>query len=262
MDTKTNNPNSSLLFAGLCAICALLMFLDSKNILVNLKTSSESIVNPVKAKISIFTRLLSFTKTSNQNIDPLILQAKIDYLASLNAQLVEEKKTLDQENEALKKQLKIPASVNTKLMPAKNLSVFSGIMTIDKGSKDGIKMGMVAVTDQELIGKITSVSLYSAKVTLPIFDGNKINVKVSGLSEKGVVNGTAENRLILGEILQKADLKQDQIVLTSGESGDYPQNLVVGKITNIIKDDIAIYKKAELAPIEDYSKIEVVMIRI
>jgi rod shape-determining protein MreC len=249
MDTKTNNINSSVLFIGFCAVSVVLMFLDSKNTLAVFKSGAESIVNPIKSKISIVTRVLSFTKIKNEDIDPLILQAKIDYLASQNTLLAEEKKALQTENDALKKQLNAATPNKGKLMPAKSLSVLAGVMTIDKGVKDGIKEGMVVVTSDQLVGKINSVSMYSAKVSLPTKDGNTINVKIANLGEKGVVVGTAENRMILDKVLQKAGLKQDQIVLTSGEAGDYPQNLVVGKM-------------AELAPIEDYGKMEVVMIRI
>lgn len=262
METKTNNSNSSILFIGFCAVSILLMFLDSRNALIVFKSGSESIVNPIKEKISVVTRVLSFSKIKSDDIDPLILQAKIDYLVSQNAQLIEEKKAVEQENIALKKQVNAVSSSNNKLLPAKNLSMLAGVMTIDKGIQDGIKEGMVVITATELIGKVSSVSMYSSKVSLPIKDGNSINVKVANLGEKGIVVGTAENRMILDKVLQKAGLKQDQIIMTSGEAGDYPQNLVVGKITNIIEDDVAIYKKAELAPIEDYSKIEVVMIRI
>ncbi len=218
------------------------------------------VINPAKAEIIELKH--SLFPSHEFLSDPVILQAKINFLQIENASLQARLDTLLEENKALKKQLNSPLNSSASLLPAKNLSVIQGIMTLNKGSQEGVKEGMVVVSDEVLVGKVISVTPYASRIELPIREGNKIKVKIVGINEKGILRGTPENRLLLEEVLQKAELQEDQVVVTAGEEGSYPPDLPIGKIENIIRDDVAVYKKAEVKPLLDYNNLKIVMVRI
>jgi rod shape-determining protein MreC len=261
MEERTTISSSFYLFLILAILSVLLIFLDRLSWIGWLHQWTEKVANPVKQVFSQSRAIISIGQQPD-NPDPVILQAKIDYLQAALAKLELDEKSIKNENEALKKQLGITGVKSENLLPAKNLSVLNGLMTIDKGQSDGVGQGAVVVSGDILIGRVTAVSAYSAKVTLPIYPNNKISVIVLPSKEKGVLRGLAEGRVILEQVLQKADLANDQIVATDGRDGVYPPDLPVGKIANVIKDDAAIYKTAEVKPLVDYSALAVVMIQL
>lgn len=252
-------PKNLTLFFFLLLISILLLVFDRLTFLNWLKGGSEKLFNPTKEQIS--RNLSIFFVKKNPDLDPIIFQAKIDHLTAENAQLQTLLDSLDEENQSLRKELNVPQKTSSGLLPAKNLSIIDGLMTLDKGLDDEVKEGQVVTSEGILVGRIVSVTPFASRVILPLKEGNKVKVKVLPSKEKGVLVGTPEGRIILDEVLQKVELEPDQVIVTTGEEGKYPADLPVGKIDEVIKDDVQIYKQAEVKPLVDYATLKVVMIR-
>jgi rod shape-determining protein MreC len=251
--------NISLFFFFLL-LSLIIIVLDHFILLNWLKSSTEKIFNPIKLQIFNFKQ--SFWSNFSPTDDPVILSAKIDYLSVQNALLQTEIDNLLEENEALKKQINAPVKIQKNLLPARNIATLNGIMTLNKGIDDGVKEGQVVVSEGVLVGRIILVSPFSSRVQLASEENSRIKVKIVSLKEKGLLKGTPEGRILLTEVLQKADLKEGLVVASTGEEGIYPADLPIGKIERIIKDDVAIYKQAEVKPLVDYNNLKVVMVRI
>lgn len=260
MEAKSNTSSLFSLFGLLIFISVTLLFLDKFSQLFWLRATCERAANPAK-QIFFQSSRIFFKQNTDAGQDPLIIQAKIDWLTAENARLQLEIANIKLENEALKKQLNVQIPNSGSQIIAKNLGVLAGVMTVDKGQNDGVEKDMPVVATSVLVGKVESMSALSAKVSLPTRESNKIAVKILPSGDKGILSGSAEGRLILNEILQKVDLKVDQLVVTSGEKGEYPADLVIGKIKSVIKDDVAIYKRAEVAPLVDYQNLAVVFLQ-
>lgn len=249
------------LFFTLSLFSLLLLLLDHLSFLGFLREGVEKIANPIKWEISQQVRVFYQQKNSSSQ-DRVVLQAKIDYLEQKNAKLQVELKSLTQETEAFKKQLKLVKPAQFSLLPARNLSVIEGIMILDKGEKAGVKAGLTVVSEDILVGRVIGVTPLTSQVSLPIEQQSKIKVKILPSEEKGVLEGTAEGRLILKEVLQKARLEPEELIVASGEEGKYPSDLPIGKIEKVLKDDVQIYQEAEVRPLLDYQSLKVVIIRM
>lgn len=252
--------NSFFLFFIFLFLSLALLLLDYFRLMVGLRAGTEKIFNPAKAILKEAKEtMVPFGPGSGG--DP-ILQAKIDYLTLENAKIVNQLNQLQEENEDLKKQLKVAVPVPGKFAAAKVLALLEQTLTLDKGENEGIKEGMLVISEGVLVGRVSSVSPFACRVKLPSAEGNQIKVKVLPLNEKGTLKGTAEGRLILDEILQKVKLESDQVLVTTAEDGQYPPDLPVARVEKVVSQDVEVFKKAEVKPLLDYQSLKLVMIRM
>ncbi|MGL4731040.1 MAG: rod shape-determining protein MreC [Clostridium sp.] len=137
--------------------------------------------------------------------------------------------------------------------------------TINRGSKDGIKKGMVAITSAGLVGQVTSVGNTTATVQTLCNE----NIAVAGyvLSTKegdGIVKGYKGNEdKFLAEITGlsiDSKIKEGDTIVTSGLGEIYPKGIEIGKVLSVKTDKAAVMKSAVLKPRVDFNTLEEVLI--
>ncbi|MDB6067549.1 MAG: mreC [Pedosphaera sp.] len=107
-------------------------------------------------------------------------------------------------------------------------------ITIDLGTRDGLRADLAVMTPAGLVGRVSSVSLTSSQVMLI---GNP-NCKVSALIEKtrenGVIiggSGPFDNTLVsLSFLSSSSSLKPGEVVKTSGLGGIFPKDILIGQV--------------------------------
>jgi rod shape-determining protein MreC len=136
--------------------------------------------------------------------------------------------------------------------------------TINKGSKDGIKKGMVVITPKGLIGQVTSTaSNWSIVQSL----ANE-NIAVGGANQNnsGIVKGYKDsNNNMLAKIYllpQNADIKKDDVIFTSGDGGVYPKGIKIGYVLSVEEDKAKLTKTALIQPYINYNKLDEVYVVI
>lgn len=113
-------------------------------------------------------------------------------------------------------------------------------LTINLGSKNGIKPNMAVTTVEGLIGLVNSVTPYTASVT-PITELNEasptfnsIAVTVMGREDKsfGILSSydTETKRLLMTKIAEDDPMTVTDTVITSGLGNVYPRGLVIGTV--------------------------------
>ena len=132
---------------------------------------------------------------------------------------------------------------------------------IDKGTNDGVKKDMVVITPAGLVGKVTkSESSYSIVQTIL-----NENIAVASMVEstrettgilQGVTDSKNKNLTILSNIPIDSEIKEGDIILTSGLGGMYPQEIRIGEVVSVEVDSVGIMKKAIVKPYVDFNKLE------
>ena len=132
---------------------------------------------------------------------------------------------------------------------------------IDKGTNDGVKKDMVVITPAGLVGKVTkSESSYSIVQTIL-----NENIAVASMVEstrettgilQGVTDSKNKNLTILSNIPIDSEIKEGDIILTSGLGGMYPQEIRIGEVVSVEVDSVGIMKKAIVKPFVDFNKLE------
>jgi rod shape-determining protein MreC len=121
-------------------------------------------------------------------------------------------------------------------------SPFLRSIIINKGSKNDIKIGMIAYDDKYLIGKVVEVNYLSSRVLLISDINSKVPVTVQPLNIQAIMEGLnkQQGRLqyVKGGKIKNND-NEELIIVTSGSGGLFKSGIPIGKINqkNILNNN-------------------------
>jgi rod shape-determining protein MreC len=133
-------------------------------------------------------------------------------------------------------------------------------VVIDRGSDQGVQKGMVAVTDRGMVGKVSAVSPRSAKVLLTTDTSLVVNGVVQRSRAPGVAVGRPEGDMVLQYVEKDADVKEGDLVVTSGLGGGFPRGIPLGVVKRVTDADQASFKEVRIAPAATSGPLELVMV--
>lgn len=176
------------------------------------------------------------------------------------------------ENERLKEQLDFATEIKYRNIPAQIIgrnpdSQYSGI-TLNKGARNGIKKGMPVIAVQAgnvgVVGRIITVGV-GTSMMMPVYDVRcNISSRIQNTRDLGIVsgNGSSDGALSLKYIRKRVmdDFNYGDIVVTSGENGNYMRDIPVGRISKITVLDYDSSLNIELDPIIDFNRLENVLV--
>jgi rod shape-determining protein MreC len=128
------------------------------------------------------------------------------------------------------------------------------MLSINKGSNDGILEGMPVINQQNvLFGKIFKVYKNFSEVMLISNKNSVINVEIQQSDAtkpeiEGVVKGKGGLDIYLDLIPIDDTISQNDVLITSALEGTFPKNLLVGKIVKVEKNDQNPHQQAEVQP--------------
>ena len=136
--------------------------------------------------------------------------------------------------------------------------------TIDEGSISGISVNDPVITDKGLVGWVYSVSANSCKVKSILSPETNVGVVDIRTGDSGVIKGSVQladsNLARLTYISAQNDLKEGDMLVTSGLSGMYPKDLQVGKIKELAYDSFDASLYAVVEPFEDIINMKEVFV--
>lgn len=189
-------------------------------------------------------------------------------IADLRAQLVDYYDLKD-ENARLWKYYNLKKSHSDyELMPAsvirRDASDDFYSFTIDAGTAQGVSEQDPVITENGLVGFVSSVNAAGAHVTTVLSPDLQAGALAKRTKDAGVVSGTAtlsdENKTAMSKIDANASLKKGDVIVTSGIGGIYPADLIIGKVSEIKYDDYDATKYAVVEPYEDIRKLSDVVV--
>lgn len=195
----------------------------------------------------------------------LELQAAVNRLSVENAQLVE----VAQENQRLRQLLnftrnnpwydyRAAAVVGQKI--GEDTSNFLFSIFIDVGARDGVAVGMPVITERGLVGRVTAVGPTAAEVLLIIDPASAVNARIQTTRATGLVRGNVDGSVIMERIPQGETVSPGDIVLTSGLGGNFPDKLVIGQVTEVLRRDLDMFQTARIRTTVDFAKLETVLV--
>ena len=140
-------------------------------------------------------------------------------------------------------------------------SPFLRSIVINKGSKNGVKLGMVIYDDIYLIGKVVEVNFLTSRVLLISDINSKIAVTIQPLNVQGIMSGldtqTGKMQYIKEDELINKD-NQELIIVTSGSGGIFKSGIPIGKIN--LTDTLENKKNIIINFYTDFSQLKYVKI--
>jgi rod shape-determining protein MreC len=168
------------------------------------------------------------------------------------------------ETQRLKKLLSLQDTYPHRFIAArvigKELSVISKTLWIDKGKTHGLEPGMPVLVSPGLIGRLTDVSWHSSKVLLLIDENSNIDVLIQRTRVQGIARGAGSRGCVVRYVPKIQDVREGDVVVTSGLSNIFPKGLLVGKVSYVNRVDAGLFSKIHVAPFADLASVEEVMV--
>ena len=129
----------------------------------------------------------------------------------------------------------------------RDASPFTDVVTIDKGSNDGIQVGMVVVSTRgTLMGKVTNVTGRNSFVRLITDTQSTVSAEIFETGADGSVKGTPNRGLEFA--LAQGEIQVGDTVVTAGLGGGYPRGLPIGRVSAVSGTNQDLYKKVTVEP--------------
>ena len=132
-------------------------------------------------------------------------------------------------------------------------------VTIDKGTRDGLRADMAVVAPAGIVGRVVTPVGRSAKVQLLIDRNAAAGALVERTRAQGVVIGDGESRLLMEYVSEVAEVVVGDVIVSAGIDGIYPKGFVIGTVESVEKSGPA-YKRITIRPAVDFSALEDVLV--
>lgn len=224
-------------------------------LLKNNKYQSNQVVN-------LTTEYTSFLFEHKNSVSEYIGLKKInEFLITENAKLhsIIEKKEYYQE-------LNLVINNNFTYKPAKviNKSVFkrNNFLTINKGSRDGINVGMGVVTDKGVIGVVYSLSKNYALILSLLHSKSAVGIFLKKNMQTGILKweGFDYRNASINDLPIHIPIKIGDTIITNSYSNIYPEGINIGTIKNFEKIHESGFYKINIKLFEDFNSLKYVYV--
>ena len=202
--------------------------------------------------------VLNENKELKQQLDDMTLQMNTIKLEQYELENYRELLALDEKYPSYQK---VAASVI-----AKDSGNWFSTFTIDRGTKDGIKVGMNVLAGSGLVGIVKDVGPNYAKVRSIIDDSSKVSAMVTTTEDNFIVSGSLQS-MNERKVIGFTDLKDedDEVMLgdpvvTSYVSDQYQQGILIGYVATIEKNSNNLTKSGTITPVVDFEHMENVLV--
>lgn len=269
----TRRPSVGRPFALLFAVSLLLFSLRNTDVVRAASTVGTQALVPVQrilAETGISTNRFvqaigEIERLRTENGD---LRAANDRLTLENVRLREQAVTAQQATKLEGLQKTIPYKTIAAPVIARDPSGILRSLVIGAGTDQGVKAGDVVLSDLGVVGRVSEAGTNYAKVLLVTDSSSAVSALVQTSRANGIVRGQYGDTLVMEWILQSETVKPGDIVVTAGLAFGtelrslYPKGLVIGKVTDVAKAEVAAYQRAIIEPAVDLRKLENVLVII
>ncbi|WP_241015269.1 rod shape-determining protein MreC [Pseudomonas fulva] len=162
--------------------------------------------------------------------EALLLQGRLQKLAALTEQ-----------NVRLRELLNSSALVDEKVEVAELIGVdpnpFTHRILINKGERDGVFLGQPVLDARGLMGQVVELMPYTSRVLLLTDTTHSIPVQVNRNGLRAIASGTGNpERLELRHVADTADIKEGDLLVSSGMGQRFPAGYPVATVNEVIHD--------------------------
>ena len=217
----------------------------------------------VKDKINDFRELISVKKKYNK------IKKDKDKIEVYKQEI----KTLKQEINDLKELNDIDEVLSlynykNATVIARNYNTWYNSLTIDKGSKNGLKIGNAVTYNGILIGKISKLSNFTAEVQLLSADTLNNNISVELIIDDKEVYGiltrydSKDKVYIVEGITDDVKIEVGTKVITSGLTDSFKKGIIIGEVDDLSTDSFDLTRILKVKPATNFDDINYVSIII
>src|SRR5574344_2104355 len=260
-------------FVLLMAFSGIMLGFSSGGFVIDFNKVGFTVMSTLQKGTHAVTGFVQNTVTSIKDTAELRKQYKILTEKLKDYEYMQRNNTeIRKENERLKEQLDFVQTIEQKNYAAEIIArdpdtLYSGI-TINKGSRNGIRKGMPLIAIQNgnvgVVGKIVTVGLGTSMI-MPVYDLQcNISARIQNTRDIGIVTGSGspDSPLQMNYIKKRVldELNYGDIIVTSGENDNYMRDIPIGTISKITVLNYDSSLQINLTPVIDFSRLETVIV--
>jgi rod shape-determining protein MreC len=243
---SNNNPGRipalGLRFLALILVSILLMYVDNRdNHLDAVRSSIGAAVYPLRVIVDAPARLWSWlgeSTTSRNDMQLELARLKAERLLT-NARL-QKLNSLEAENARLRAMLDARARVRDRTRVAEIMSVdanpYDHSLVIDVGTQDGVVNGQALVDADGVVGQVIQAGLLTSQAMLISDTDHALPVEVNRNGLRTIVVGTGTiDKLELPFVVNNADIRVGDLLVTSGLGGAFPAGYPVAVVESVTR---------------------------
>ena len=216
----------------------------------------------IGAPLNAFGEVLANTQNMGEiRRENLRLRAEVERLRQENVSLPE----LERENQRLREQLALRQALPSFRWAEGRVIGYDASNTVrslivNAGSRDGVSEGMIVISAQGVVGRVTRASPNTSKILLISDSSNSINAVIQNSRARGVIIGNPGGQLTMRYIAKGEQVRTGDRVVTSGLGGVYPEGLLIGTVLDVRQRDVDMFQEARIEPAVDFDRLEVALI--
>jgi rod shape-determining protein MreC len=262
----------SVAFLVLVATTLVLMAFSSNPVVREVQSGIGFAFRPIQGAMdSVATVAASIGKAISEvdrlRIDNDRLRAENERLAIENRRAEE----VSRENELLTGLLQLRAGIDYQTVAAsviaRESSEFRRVITLDKGTEDGVAVGDVAIAiGGALAGRVAEVGPDSATVVLLSDSTSTVIGQLTSSAATGEVVGQLGGVLVMQQIdsTERIDVGDEVVTagieLGGGVRSPYPKGLLIGQVVDVRRDANDVVQTAYLNPTANLDKAEYLLV--
>lgn len=230
--------NARLLFFSLLAIA--LLVVDSRlDVLGRLRQGIATVLYPVQRTLLVPRDLIGVGFEYLAEVNRLRAEnGELRRLEAANANALLQTEQLVAENQQLRQLLAMRERTAIRSAVAEVLydtrDAFSRRLVLDKGQQNGVIAGQPVIDASGVVGQVTRVYPLSSEVTLVTDRRSTIPVEIRRTGERSVAfGGSPDGTIELRYLRTSADVREGDLLVTSGLDGLFPPGLPVGTVRSI-----------------------------
>ena len=132
---------------------------------------------------------------------------------------------------------------------------------IDKGSEDGIVVGMPVESARGLVGQVFRTTANSAQVVLITDNASSVPARLGSSRATGLLRGGGLGGSVsIDWIDLQYEIAVGEVVLTSGLGGKFPQDMVIGRVIEVQRQEAELFQRAIVQPAVNFEALEIVLV--
>jgi rod shape-determining protein MreC len=262
----------SIAFVALLAATLVMMAFSSLPATREFQGAVSFALRPIQGAVNDVAKGVSGVFSAMSDIERLhtdnaALRRENERLTAENLRLAD----AQHQNELLTGLLQLQSGFNYKTAAAtviaRESSEFRRLVTISKGSDDGIAEGDVVIGEGgALAGRVTEVGPNYAKVILITDQTSTVIGQLQTSGASGQVVGQLAGALLMTNIDSTETIELGEEVVTAGIElpggvrSPYPKGLLIGQVIDVRRDANSVVQTAYLQPATNLDKIEYVLV--
>lgn len=263
---------SKYILIGLSVFCILLIGITSfkDGFLGPLRTGVGYFLIPIQSGVNragtaLYNEIRDYASLKGAQEENALLHQQVDQLTEENNRLQSEQFELDRLRELyrLDQDYMQYEKIGARVI-AKDSGDWFQVFRIDKGSADGVQVDANVIAGGGLVGIVTDVGANYATVRSIIDDVSRVSGMAQQSGDNCIVAGDLtlyeEGRLRVTNIMQDADIKDGDRIVTSNISSKFLPGILIGYATDITTDNSRLTKSGYLIPAAEFDSLQEVLV--